>query len=84
MNAPPHDLKPGGAVTSTVEALLFGLREGIDALPTKQRLRRLSELSGEQLRAVCERLQNFKSHIAPAWSPEELQALVDIWSTCHV
>jgi hypothetical protein len=73
MNAP--------AAASTVEALIFGLRDGIEALPANpDTLRRLAELSEEQLRAVCERLQNFKPHIAPAWSAEEVRALVDIWS----
>ena len=76
MNAP--------AAASTVEALMFGLRDGIEALPANpDTLRRLSELSEEQLRVVCERLQNFKPHIAPAWSAEEVRALVDIWGACH-
>jgi hypothetical protein len=84
MNA-PREPKPGGAAASTVEALMFELREGIEALPTNpERLRRLSELSEEQLRAVCERLQNFKPHIASTWSPQEVQALVDIWSVTNV
>jgi hypothetical protein len=80
----PHDLKSGPAASSTVEALMFGLRDGLEALPTNpDRLRRLSQLSEERLCAVCERLQDFKPHIAPAWSPEEVRALIDIWSACH-
>jgi hypothetical protein len=72
------------AAASTVEALMFGLRDGIEALPANpDTQRRLSELSEEQLRAVCERLQNFQPHIAPAWSTEEVRALVDIWSASH-
>jgi hypothetical protein len=78
-------LRPEGASTSTVEALMFGLRDGLEALPTNpDRLRRLSELNEEQLCAVCERLQDFKPHIAPAWSPEEVQALIDIWTASDV
>jgi hypothetical protein len=74
-----------GAAASTVEALMFGLRDGIDALPTKpERLRRLSELSETQLHEVCARLQNFKPQIATAWTPGEVQALVSIWSKIHV
>jgi hypothetical protein len=42
--------------------------------------RRLSELSEEQLRAVCHQLRNFKPEIAPAWTLEEVEALVIIWS----
>jgi hypothetical protein len=82
-----HELhgRRSGAAASTVEALVIGLREGLAALPKNpKRLRRLSELNAEQLRAVCERLQNFQSHIAPAWTPNEVMALVVIWSKRHV
>jgi hypothetical protein len=80
----PHEPKPEGAATSTVEALMFGLREGIEALPTNpERLRRLSELSAEQLCAACGRLQNFKPEIAAAWASEEIEALMNIWSAVH-
>jgi hypothetical protein len=73
-----------GAAASTVEALMFGLRDGIDALPTKpERLRRLSELSAEQLKAVCARLQNFKPIIARPWTADEVTALVAIWAKTH-
>jgi hypothetical protein len=69
-----------GAAASTVEALVYGLRDGIDALPTKpERLRRLSELSEAQLLEVCKRLQNFKPNIAIAWTPEGVDALVELW-----
>jgi len=77
----PEEQNLRRAPALTVEALVFGLRDGIEALPANpDTLRRLSELSEEQLRAVCERLLNIKSHIAPAWSAEEVRALVDIWS----
>jgi len=81
-----HELhgRRSGAAASTVEALVFGLRDGLAALPKNpDRLRRLSELSAEQLRAVCERFQNFQTHIAPAWTPNEVKALVAIWSKRH-
>ena len=73
-----------GAAASTVEALVFGLRGGIDALPTKpERLRRLSELSADQLKEVCARLQNFKPTIARPWTADEVVALVRIWGKSH-
>jgi hypothetical protein len=81
-----HELncRPSKAAAATVEALVFGLRDGLAALPKNpDRLRRLSELNAEQLRAVCERLQNFQPHIAPAWTPNELEGLVAIWSKRH-
>lgn len=72
------------AADSTVEALVFGLREGVAALATHpDRQRRLSELSRRQLSEVCERIQKFMPHIAPAWTPDEVQALVNIWGRIH-
>jgi hypothetical protein len=73
-----------GAASSTVEALMFGLRDCIDALPTKpERLRRLSELSETQLHEVCARLQNFKPAIARPWTADEVAALVAIWAKAN-
>ena len=70
-----------GAAASTVEVLMFGLRDGIHALPT--RLRRLSELSADQLKEVCPRLQNFEPKIARPWTADEVTALVRIWGKSH-
>jgi hypothetical protein len=81
-----HELhgRASGAAASPVEALVSGLRDGLVALSKNpERLRRLSELNAEQLRAVCERLQDFQPHIAPAWTPNEVRALVVIWSKRH-
>ena len=71
------------AAASTVEALSYSLRRGVDELTKPDTQRRLSELSEDQLRAVCERVQNFKPEIAPAWTPEEIEALTNIWSAVH-
>jgi hypothetical protein len=73
-----------GAAASTAEALMYGLRDGIHVLPTKREgLRRLSELSADQLKEVCARLQNFKSTIARPWTADEVAALVKIWGASH-
>jgi hypothetical protein len=76
--APPRNR---WAPEATVEALMFSLRRGVGALndPKTDNQRRLSELSEQQLREVCERLQNFKPNIAPAWPSEDVQKLVHIW-----
>jgi len=82
-----HELhgRQSAAAASTVEALVFGLRDGLVALSKNpDRLRRLSELNAEQLCAVCERLQNFQPHIAPAWTPNEVKELIVIWSKRQV
>jgi hypothetical protein len=68
------------APAATVEALMYSLRRGIEALAVSDNKRRLSGLSEEQLRAICHQLRNFKPEIAPAWTLEEVEALVIIWS----
>ena len=73
-----------GAAAFTVEALMFGLRDGIHALPTNpERLRRLSELSADQLKDVCARLQYLKPKIARPWTANEVTTLVRIWGKSH-
>ena len=69
-----------GAAASTVEAFVWSLRErGPSALQEPATRRRLSELNQTQLREVCGRVQKFKPHIARAWSPGEVAALIAIW-----
>jgi hypothetical protein len=70
----------GRAATLSVEALTYSLRNGTEALMAPDTKQRLSELSEDQLREVCARLQNFKPNIAPVWTPEQVEALVIIWS----
>ena len=72
------------APEATVEALMYSLRRGVEAITKPDNQRRLAELSEDQLLAVCQRLQNFKPNIASAWPPEEVEAIVSIWSTVHV
>jgi hypothetical protein len=72
--------KQHGAAPTTVEALMYSLRErGISALAEPDCQRRLSELSDGQLREVAVRLQKFKPEIAAAWTPEQVETLVAVW-----
>jgi hypothetical protein len=66
----------GPAAQSTVEALMFSLRSGVQALGQPDTLRRLCELSDEQPRDVAVRVQRFKPHIAPAWNGEDIEVLI--------
>ena len=66
------------AADFTVEALMFSLRRGPDALAEPNTLRRLAELDERQLLAVMTRLQKFTPEIAPAWTPEQLEILVAV------
>jgi len=77
-----HDLnsRASGAAASTVEALVYGLRDGLAALEqNRDRLRRLSELSVEQLRDVCRRVQSFDPKIAIPWSADQAAVLIAKW-----
>jgi hypothetical protein len=67
----------GGRSRSAPQTVVDALMLSLDAL------RQLSELDEDQLGEVCDRAQNFKSNIAPAWTPEEVKALVIIWRKSH-
>jgi hypothetical protein len=68
---------------ATVEALMFSLRSGVDALREPSTLRRLARLSKAQAREVAERVRRFKPNIARAWDLDAVEALLKIWSLRH-
>jgi hypothetical protein len=71
------------AAQSTIDALLYSLRSGIAALKKPETQRRISELNEEQLHLVGGRLQRFKPEIARAWTPADIERLVETWGACH-
>jgi hypothetical protein len=74
----------GAAAAATIDALVFSLRRGVGELANADSRRRLSQLNEEQVRIVCRRLQNFRPEIAMPWPPEEIEAIIIIWSEAHV
>jgi hypothetical protein len=74
-----HENMTRPAAAATIDALVFSLRRGVGELANADSRRRLSELSEEQVRIVCRRLQSFKPEIATPWPPEEIEALMIIW-----
>jgi hypothetical protein len=62
---------------------MYSLRAGVKALGRRDTIRRLSELSDEQLRDVAVRLQKFQPHIAPAWTANEIAVLIAVRSKAH-
>jgi hypothetical protein len=72
-----------GAPQSTVEALMFSLRDGVGALGRSATLRRLSELSDAQLREVAVRVQKFKPEIAQPWGSQDVEVLIVARSRVH-
>ena len=73
----------GKAAASAIEALVYQLRSGGTGLSKPEARQKLSELSEQQLHEVSMRLQKFMPHIARAWSPSEVELLVQIWSDLH-
>jgi hypothetical protein len=73
-----------GAAPTTVEALMYSLRErGEKALAEPDCQRRLSELKEGQLREVAVRLQKLLPEIAAAWTPEQVETLIAVWEKLH-
>jgi hypothetical protein len=72
-----------GAPQTTVEALMFSLRDGVGALGRSATLRRLSELSDAQLREVAVRVQKLKPEIAQPWGSEDVEVLIAARSRVH-
>jgi hypothetical protein len=67
------------AAASTVEALVFALRRGLDAIEHPDNQQRLSKLNDAQMCEVAARLQRFRPHVAPEWTSTDVEALVSIW-----
>jgi hypothetical protein len=79
-----HELnRRDGAPQATVEALMFSMRSGIDALREPSTLRRLAQLDVSQAQEVAERVRKFKPEIAPAWELDAVEALLEIWMKRH-
>jgi hypothetical protein len=72
----------GRAAGSTVKALMFSLRQrGVRALDEPDARRRLAQLSDDQLLEVGGHLQRLKPEIARAWTPDEVETLIELRET---
>jgi hypothetical protein len=75
-----HHFK-GRAATSTVEFLAFQLRSGVSVLKERDVRRRLSELSDAQLAEIVARVRRHRPEIAPVWSDDEVDTLMQLRET---
>jgi hypothetical protein len=71
------------APEALVDALVFSLRRGVGELTKPDTQRRLSQLSEDQLQAVCQRVQAFQSNIAEPWSADDADLLISAWGKFH-
>jgi hypothetical protein len=67
------------AAHSTIDALVFQLRDGLNAIKDASALRRLSEVRDQQLPEACQRVLNFTPNIAAPWTPKQAAALTAVW-----
>src|SRR5262249_52494139 len=73
-----------GAAASTIEALMFALRErGTAALAEGSVRQRLAQLNEEQVVKVGDRLQALLPRVAKAWSADEVRQLLEAWEGAH-
>src|SRR5262249_31115176 len=72
------------AAASTVEALMYSLRErGVKARDEPDTRRRLVQLDDSQVLEVAGLLQRLKPEIAPAWSADEVEQLLQLRETLN-
>jgi hypothetical protein len=73
-----------GVALSTIEALMFGLRERDTKALAEPKVRgRISQLSKVQIAEVAARLRQLEPHIAQAWTADETQQLIAKWGELH-
>jgi hypothetical protein len=65
------------AAQSTIDALLYSLRQGVAALRRDDVLHRLGELDDRQITEVVVLLQ--KRKLFPAWSEHDVTVLANVW-----
>src|SRR5688500_18771026 len=70
-----RDGREKSAPATTVEALAYQLRGGVDALRDQAALVRIAELDERQIKDIAQRL----TKNVPPWKPFEIEALIEIW-----
>jgi hypothetical protein len=78
-----RQLRGNPAAQSTIDALMYSLRQGCTALARDDVRERLTRVAEEQLREICTLLQKRNPNIAKPWSVGEIEKLVMTWTTCH-
>jgi hypothetical protein len=72
-----------GAPATTVEALVFSLRRGVNELTRPDTERRLAALDAHQLKEACRRVQAFHPKIAKQWLADDVERLISAWKNSH-
>lgn len=72
-----------GAAQSTIDALLYSLRLGVEVLTRDDVQHRLAVVHEYQLREMIALLQKRNGKIAPPWQDSEIEKLIQAWTLCH-
>jgi hypothetical protein len=68
---------------STIDAVMYSLRGGAAVLSRDDVRCRLAVIDEPQLLKMIELLQKRDGKIAPRWSEEEVEQLMQTWAACH-
>jgi hypothetical protein len=78
-----RQLRGSPAANSTVDALMYSLRSGVNALARNDVQPRIAMLDERQMHACCKELQHRNPDIAKSWTKDEIEKLVALWASCH-
>ena len=73
----------GPAAESTIDAVMYSLRGGTAVLSRDDVRHRLAVIDEMQLLEMIGLLQKRDGKIAPCWSDEEVEQLMQTWTACH-
>jgi hypothetical protein len=68
---------------STIDAVMYSLRGGAAVLSREDVRRRLAVISEPQLLKMIDTLQKRDGRIAPRWSDDEVEQLMQTCAACH-
>ena len=68
---------------STIDAVMYSLRGCAAVLSRDDVQRRLAVIDETQLLKMLDLLQTRDGKIAPRWSDEEVEQLMQTWTACH-
>jgi len=68
---------------STIDAVMYSLRGGVAVLSRDDVQHRLAVIDETQLLKMIDLLQKRDGKIAPRWSDEEVEQLMQTWTACH-
>jgi hypothetical protein len=78
-------IKPSArlAAQTTIDAMMYSLRSGTTVLSRDDVRARLADIAEAQLLEMIVLLQKRDGRIAPRWSDDEIEQLMQTWTACH-